>query len=87
MSDLSRWQADIAFHYSRTLDEFPLYELTDDPKMVSLRHLYTRTEMTDTKGWPPTATERKYDDYSSLFVTVCNFTASFKHLLQFQIYY
>ena len=57
----------------KTLNKFAIHELTDDPKRVSLRHLYTRTEITDTTGWPPSETERVYEDYSKLFIEVYMF--------------
>ena len=70
-SDLSRWQHAIARQYTRNLEKFPLYALSDDPKMVSLHHLFTRIDMSDTSGaWPPTSSERVYDEYHSLFIKV-----------------
>ena len=77
--DLPIWQKAID-QYSRTLDEYILYQLTDDPWTVSLRHLYTRTEITDTTGsWPPVETGDPYDEYSSMFKKVnitCRSTCS-----------
>ena len=69
-SDISRWQHAIADRYIKTLDKFVIHELTDDPKKVSLRRLYTRTDITDTTGWPPSETDRVYEDYSKLFIEV-----------------
>ena len=64
-------QEAIALQYSRTLDEYILYQLTADPWTDSLRHLYTRTEVIDTTGsWPPVETGNPYNKYSSLFIKV-----------------
>ena len=71
-ADLLRWQNALAHQYNRTLIEFPLDELIDDPKKLSLRHLYTRTQITETKGWPPMAMDNcdEFDEYSSVFTGV-----------------
>ena len=69
-ADLSRWQHSLCHQYNRTLDEFPLDGLIDNPKMISLRHLYTRTQISYTIGWPPVDTHTEIDDYSSIFTKV-----------------
>ena len=73
-ADLLRWQNALAHQYNRTrtLIKLPLDELIDDPKKLSLRHLYTRTQITETKGWPPMAMENcdEYNEYSSVFTGV-----------------
>ena len=70
-ADLHRWQASLALHYNRSLDSVPIYPLTDNPVMASLRGIYTRTDLCHAPGWPPMEDHKSFTDYSEMFSVRC----------------
>ena len=67
------FQESLASYYNRSLDSVPVYPLTDNPVMASLRGIYTRTDLCHAPGWPPMEDQECFTDYSRLFVVRLQF--------------
>ena len=66
-SEIKKWRHSLSQHYDRSLDEVPVYPLTDDPTMAKLREVYIRTDICKAPKWPPIQSNDTFTDYSSIF--------------------